>query len=59
MCIYILSLGVWDPKLTNPKLVDRLYLWPVLPPVNIWCLSVKLTDITFEITCNMSFEDFS
>ena len=50
MCIYILSLGVWDPKLMNPKPVDRLYLWPVLPPVNIWCLSVKLTDITFEIT---------
>ena len=30
--IYFLRLGVWDPKLTNPKLGDRPQLWPVLPP---------------------------
>ena len=30
--IFFLSLGVYDPKLTNPKLGDRLQLWPVLPP---------------------------
>ena len=27
--IYFLSLGVWDPKLTNLKLGDRPQLWPV------------------------------
>ena len=29
---YFMSLGVWDPKLTNPSLGDRPQLWPVLPP---------------------------
>ena len=32
---YILSLGVWDPKFTNPELSDRAQLWPVLPPVTV------------------------
>ena len=30
-----LSFGVWDPKLTIPKLGDRPQLWPVLPPVTV------------------------
>ena len=30
--IYFLSLGVWDPKLMNPKLGDQPQLLPVLPP---------------------------
>ena len=30
--IYFYHLGVWDLKLSNPKLGDRPQLWPVLSP---------------------------
>ena len=33
--IYFLGLGVWDPKLTNPKLGDQPQLWPASPPVTV------------------------
>ena len=26
-----LSMGVWNPNFTNPKLGDRPQLWPILP----------------------------
>ena len=40
---YIFSeFGVWDLKLTNPKLGDRPQLWPVLPPVTVYYFHKKL-----------------
>ena len=33
--IYFLSLRVWDPELTNPKLGDRPQLWSILRLVTI------------------------
>ena len=42
--IYFSTLGVWDPKITNPKLGDCPQLWPVLPTVlNRVCPSVHLS----------------